>query len=280
MNTFLKKWREILHLFFREYFTDGIGGVAASLTYYLLFAIFPFLIAISWLIGFLDLPAFMPDGQMAKLIPEEILGLINRTLVHMSETSSGAFLTFGLVFTFWFPLRAVKSLMASINTIYGAQGRRQRPVRMLLLTLFIVVLVPVQIVIMLVGESVLQTVSVVIPMAQSSIDLWTKLRFIPVTTMMLLFVSATYLISVQERLQVRYVIPGAVLCTVIWLLFSMLFAFYVENMGNYSLIYGSIGAIIALLVWMNVSMTSLLVGAEFNQALRTYDIRHGKTKVA
>ena len=60
----------------------------------------------------------------------------------------------------------------------------------------------------------------------------------------------------------------ALLSTSFWMLYSVFFSYYVDHMGNYSVIYGSIGAIIAFLIWLNLSLTALLLGAVFNQALR------------
>lgn len=275
-RSFLDKGREFLMMLARQYFADGVGATAASLTYYALFAIFPFLIAISSLLGFLDLPPLSLEGDMAALLPTEVITLLNRTLSHMSESSSGAFLTFGIVFTLWFPLRAVKNLMSSVNRIYGGQVHRQKPWRVLMLTVFFVIFVPVQVVVMILGESVLEGISKIIPLAENTIHLWSTLRFLPVAVMVFVAVSATYQISTSQMNKWRYIFPGAGVSMVGWLIISLVFSAYVNNMGNYSLIYGSIGAIIAFLVWTNLSMTLLLLGAEINNVLMIFQTKYKK----
>ena len=85
---------------------------------------------------------------------------------------------------------------------------------------------------------------------------------------LILLTSAVYYLSPCQPPKWRYIFPGALLSTSFWMLYSVFFSYYVDHMGNYSVIYGSIGAIIAFLIWLNLSLTALLLGAVFNQALR------------
>lgn len=261
-------WQRVIFHTLEAYFSNEIGKTAASLTYYFIFAIFPFLIFISSLLGFLHLPMITVEGDASALLPADVVTLANLTIAHMTESSSGAWLTFGLVFTVWFPLRAVISMMAAINRIYGGEKVRRHTLRILFLTILIIVFVPVLVLVLLIGQSVLEFISVFVPMAESFIDLWMKIRFLPVSLGVLCLICGVYFLSPNAAPKKKYVFPGAILSTAIWVLFSAVFAYYVDHMGKYSAIYGSIGAIIAFLVWLNVSMVSMLMGAVFNQALR------------
>lgn len=262
------RWQRVLYRTVQAYFSNEIGKTAASLTYYCIFAIFPFLIFISSLLGFLHLPMITVEGDASALLPADVVTLANLTIAHMTESSSGAWLTFGLVFTVWFPLRAVISMMAAINRIYGGEKTQRHLLRILFLTILIIVFVPMLVLILLIGQSVMEFISAFVPMAQSFIELWMKIRFLPVSLGVLGLICGVYFLSPNAPPQKRYVFPGAFLSTAIWVLFSAAFAYYVDHMGKYSAIYGSIGAIIAFLVWLNVSMVSMLMGAVFNQALR------------
>ena len=100
------------------------------------------------------------------------------------------------------------------------------------------------------------------------------MRFVPMAAALLFMLSAVYFFSPSKIQKVRYILPGAVLSMVVWILFSLIFSYYVDHMGRYSIIYGSIGVIIALLVWMDWSMITMLMGAVFNVALKeTYDVK-------
>ncbi|KXL54065.1 ribonuclease BN/unknown domain fusion protein [Anaerotignum neopropionicum] len=263
-----RPWKRVFFYTFDGYFVNEIGKTAASLTYYFIFAIFPFLIFISSLLGFLQLPMISVEGDASALLPVDVVTLINLTIAHMTETSSGAWLTFGLAFTVWFPLRAVMSLVGAINRIYGGEKARRHTKRIVFLTVLIIVFVPALLVILLISQSVLEFLSIFIPMAENFIELWTKIRFLPISLGVLFLICGVYFLSPNTRPQKRFVLPGAFLSTAAWVLFSAGFAHYVDHAGKYSVIYGSISAIIAFLIWLNISVVALLMGAVFNQALR------------
>ncbi len=263
------RWRRILFHTLNGYFSNGVGKTAAYLTYYFVFAIFPFLIFISSLLGFLHLPMLTVEGDVSALLPEDVITLINLTIAHMTESSSGAWLTFGLVFTVWFPLRAVRSLVAAVNGIYGDEKMQKHTMRILFLTVLIILLIPALLLILLISHEVLEFISVFIPIADTFIDLWTRIRFLPISIGIFCLISGVYFLAPNERPSKRFVFPGAFLSMAVWVLFSAGFAHYVDHAGKYSLIYGSISAIIAFLVWLNASVAAILMGAVFNQALRT-----------
>ena len=263
-----RPWKRVIFHTMDGYFENEIGKTAASLTYYLIFAIFPFLIFISSLLGFLHLPMLSVDGNASALLPEDVVTLINLTIAHMTETSSGAWLTFGLVFTVWFPLRAVMSMAAAVNRIYGGEEPKRHTLRIIFLTILIIIFIPVLLLILLIGQSVLEFISNFIPMADAFIDVWIRIRFLPISLGVLCLICGVYFLSPNIRPQKKYVFPGAFFSMALWARFSMVFAYYVDHMGKYSVIYGSIGAIIAFLVWLNASVTAMLMGAVFNQTLR------------
>ncbi|WMI81238.1 YihY/virulence factor BrkB family protein [Anaerotignum sp. MB30-C6] len=267
-----RSWKRVIFHTVEGYFDNEISKTAASLTYYLIFAIFPFLIFISSLLGFLHLPMITVEGDTAALLPADVVALINLTIAHMTETSSGAWLTFGLVFTVWFPLRAVKSLVAAINRIYGGKHGERHTLRIIFLTALIIIIVPALLIVLLISQSVLEFINMFIPLAENFIDIWTKIRFLPISLAVLSLICGLYFLSPNVRPPKRYVFPGAIFSMAAWVVFSVGFAYYVDHMGKYSVIYGSIGAIIAFLVWLNASVVAMLMGAVFNHALQNeYD---------
>lgn len=262
--------KSILRLTIRGFLQKEVGRRAAGLTYYLVFAIFPFIISIISLIGFLRLPMISLEGDAAAFLPADVITLLNLTITHMAETSNGAILTFGLVFALWFPFRAVKNMTAEVADIYGEEKPKGHLKRVFFLYIIILVFIPVMIFLLLIGEGVLNFVAQFLPITREFISLWNKVRFLPMGIGLMALTSAVYALSPNVRPGWRFVLPGAVFSTAAWMVFSVIFSYYVNNMGNYSLIYGSVGAIIAFLIWLNWSLTALLAGAVFNQALRQY----------
>ena len=273
----MQKAKEILQLTIKGFLGKEVGKRSAGLTYYLVFAIFPFIISIISILGILKLPMISLDGDVAAFLPKDIITFLNITLVHMTEYSNGAILTFGLAFALWFPFRAVKNMTEEVADIYGEEKMKVKGhlTRVFFLYLIILLFIPVIFILLIIGEGLLNFVAQFLPITIEFIVLWNKLRFLPMAIVLISLTSAVYVISPVKRPGWRYVLPGALLSTTAWMVYSLFFAHYVNNMGNYSAVYGSIGAIIAFLIWLNWSLTALLTGAVFNQALREY-----KTKEA
>ena len=261
----MQRAKRVLTNTIRGYIGKDVGKRAASLTYYLLFAIFPFMVALISILGLWHLPMISLEGEAAAFLPEDVVTLLNLTITHMTEASNGAIFTFGVVFAVWFPFRAVKNMTDEVSDIYGSEKPSHHTLRVLLLSIFIWFLIAIMLVI---GESVLKYVAQFLPITMEFIAFWTKARFLSMGLALILLTSAIYYLSPKEPPKWRYIFPGALLSTSFWMLYSVFFSYYVDHMGNYSVIYGSIGAIIAFLIWLNLSLTALLLVAVFNQALR------------
>lgn len=268
----MQKAKQILQLTIKGFLGKEVGKRAAGLTYYLVFAIFPFIISIISILGILKLPMISLKGDVAAFLPADVITLLNITIVHMTAYSNGAILTFGLAFALWFPFRAVKNMTAEVADIYGEEKQKVkgRLARVFFLYILILVFIPAMFLLLIVGEGLLNFVAQFLPITLEFISFWNKIRFLPMALALILLTSAVYALSPAKRPGWRYVLPGALLSTAAWMCYSLFFAHYVNNMGNYSVIYGSIGAIIVFLIWLNWSLTALLVGAVFNQALREY----------
>lgn len=268
----MQKIKQILQLTLKGFVNKEVGRRSAGLTYYLVFAIFPFLISIVSILGILHLPMISLEGQAAAFLPKDVITLLNKTLVHMTAYSNGAILTFGLAFALWFPFRAVKNLAEEVADIYGdeKQSFKGRMARVVILYLIILIFIPVIFILLIIGEGVLSFVADFLPITLEFIAFWNRIRFLPMAAALILLTCTVYDLSPAARPGWRYVLPGALLSTAAWMVYSLVFAHYVNNMGSYSVIYGSIGAIIAFLIWLNWSLTALLTGAVFNQALREW----------
>ena len=129
-----KGWQKVILLTIQGYFDNKVGRNAAAVTYYLLFAMFPFFIFVTSLLGLLHLPTLTLDGQITRFLPEDVVAFLNLAIEHITKSSNNALLTFGLVFSVWFPLRAVSNLMEAINDIYGEEKSGSHSIRTAILT--------------------------------------------------------------------------------------------------------------------------------------------------
>lgn len=256
----------------RGYLEHEVGKSAAALAYYLLFSFFPLLIFLSTLVGFLDLESLLLDPAVQNLIPREIIGLVNLYLAHVTEMRSGNLMAVSLLFILWLPMRAVDSLMKAVNVSYGfskkpRRGALRHQLIVALYTFFLMAVMILTLVLVLVGRGVLGFLARYFPVIQPFIGLWAALRFPLMAVAFFLALSVLYWVAPGIRGPGRRVFPGAVAALCSWLAFSWGFSFYVENFANYSVLYGALGGIVILLLWLYATATVLIMGAEFNRAL-------------
>ena len=257
-----------------NYYDNGVARSAASLAYYLIFSLFPFLIFVNMLLGFMNIPAESVASLFANILPEDIIDIIVSYIEYVTETANKNVFIFGLAFTIYIPMRTVNNLMFFINKAYCIHETRS-PIKqagfLFLFTLLFMFAIISSIVILILGENTLGLISGLIYIPASYIGIWGNVRFIVLAALLFSLLSLLYTFSSHGKYSRKYIFSGAFFSLSTWLAVSSIFAFYVDNIGRYSMLYGSIGAIIVLMVWLYISSTIILLGAEFNHALYVID---------
>ena len=255
----------------RRYFDHRVARDSAALTYYLLFALFPLLIFLSNLVGMMSLDISQFLAALHPFMPQEALDIIEQYLIYVSRDSSRQLLWFSLIFSVYFPYRAAGSLMGSVRKAYGVEAPThflRYQLKLLLYTLGLIVIIVLSIVLSVVGGRVLNFVSGYISLSDGFIELWSRLRFVVLGFFMFFTIALLYGLAQESRTMNR-IWPGVIASLVMWLALSYLFSYYVENIARYSLIYGTLGAVIVLLLWLYLAAMMLIMGAEFNSVLMT-----------
>ena len=253
-----------------RYLIHGVAQEAAALAYYLLFMIFPLLIFLSSLLGLLDLDVSGISMALGTLLPAGVVDLVESYLSYVSQTSSRTMLWFGLVFTIYFPMRAADCLMMAVRKAYHLPRPKNQILYMakvLLYTVFLLVTIALTLALVTVGRAALEFAGRFVVVPAAFIDLWSDLRFLILGGVMFGAVGLLYAAAQDSRQPARNVVPGAVAALVGWMVVSAAFSFYVENFANYSVIYGALGTIIVLMMWLNITAVVLIMGAEVNGVL-------------
>ena len=268
-RTGLDKWLYRLIRVVQRTFADEVAEHAAAMTYYILFAVFPLAFCISMLLGILHLPILSVYDDIGRFLPADVVTLINTFLLQMQESSSTSLLTVGVIFTLYFPLRAVNHMMDVMSLIYmGEEMRGRKKVRnLILLTVFLIILIPAQLLFTLLGSNVLTELAENFPSAAATIQYLRRIRFLPIGVSVVLFLLGVHKLSVPHKIRLKQLFPGAFLSGAAWFLYSIAFSYYVDHIANYSLIYGSFATVVVALIWLNISLMTLLIGAEYNRVL-------------
>ena len=256
-------------LLLRRYFGHHVGRDSAALTYYLLFALFPLLIFLSNLVGTMQLDIDRVLTQLNTIMPADVVALIRQYLSYVSAASSRTLMIFSLVFSVYFPYRAANALMVSVRKAYG-MGKPTHFLRyqckLLLYTVCFIFVLVLSVAAAVLGERFLAFVSRYVPQAEALLSLWVDLRFVLLGAVLFFVIAFLYGLA-QEKGRINRIWPGALSSLVMWVALSLLISLYVESAARYNVIYGSIGAIIVLLLWLYLASVMLIMGAEFNSVL-------------
>ena len=247
-----------IYLMGRRYLHHSVAIQGAALAFYLLFTIFPLLIFISALLGLLELDVAAIIRGLEALLPKEVLDLVEMYLTHVSANRSPQLLLFGLFFSIYFPMRATSALMHAVRTAYHLGPPKAMAVhwlKTLLYTALLIVTISLTLVLMTVGDRVLYF----------AVEHFHLPAFAAQTCARLLFPLAA--LAQDARQPWRNIWPGTLAALAAWMGISWLYALYVDNFANYSVLYGSIGTLIVLLIWLNLTAVTLILGAELNGVL-------------
>ena len=255
------------YLMAQRYLRHNVGIQSAALAFYLLFMIFPFPIFISALLGLLRLDVAGILLALGEIMPRGVVDLIEVYLTYVSRNPSLRLMMFGLVFSIYFPMRATNSLMRSVRTAYHLgppRGPARHMLKTLLYTVLLIVTIAAALALMTVGDRVLGYAVVHFRLPSFVAEAWARLRFPAVAVLCYFALFFLYAMAQDTRQPWRNIWPGTLAALAAWMALSWLYAFYVDNIANYSLLYGSIGTVIALLIWLNMSSVVLIMGAELN----------------
>ena len=259
-----------IYLLIQRYLRHNVGMQGAALAFYLLFMIFPLLIFISALLGLLHLDVEAILGAVGEFLPREIVSFIRVYLTYVGAHPSLKLLFFGLFFSLYFPMRATNALMRSVRIAYHLgppRGALTQLVKTLLYTAVLIATVALTLTLMTVGDRLLFYAVENFGLPRFWASLWARLRFPAAAVAGYFALFFLYALSQDGRQPWRNIWPGTMAALGAWLVLNWLYATYVENFADYSLLYGSIGTAIALLIWLYMTAVTLIMGAEFNATL-------------
>lgn len=254
----------------RRYYVHDVARDSAALTYYLLFAIFPLLIFVSTLLGVLELDIASITAVLAPILPSDVVDIIRTYLEYVAANQSRQLLWFSLVFSIWFPMRSTGCLMHSLRKAFGRSAPENillGQLHTLLFTIWMIFVIGLTLALVVVGRRALYFLSGFLPLSETFISVWGYLRFIILGLVMAISLGILYQLALGQRRPLREVLPGVGSSLAAWLLLSMAFSYYVENMARYAQLYGSIATIVVVLLWLYMSGQVLILGAELSASL-------------
>ncbi|MCM5704984.1 YihY/virulence factor BrkB family protein [Larsenimonas salina] len=244
--------------------------VAASIAFYGLLAIFPAIAALISLWGLISDPAAVQNqiDAMSGFVPQEAVAIVSQQALKVSSNpQTGMSLTAigGLLFTFYSASKGVRGFMAGLNIMYGESEHRGL-IRQTLTNVILTMALVASTIVTLGALALVPLVLHFLPIHGAIEWIVLSLRW-PLLLMLVMFSLALLYRFAPDRRSARWqwLTPGALAATILWLVGSIGFSVYVRNFSNYNETYGSLGAVVILLMWFWLSAYIVLLGAGINR---------------
>ncbi len=270
-----RSWKFSLRSAFKEFTTDQCTDIAAALTYYAVLALFPALIALLSLVGLVGQGPQTVDtllGILEDVGAGSVADTLEPTLTQLSK-GSGAGLAFviGLAAALWSASGYVTAFGRAMNRMYEVgEGRpvwKLRPI-MLLITAVLVLLAAVVLVGLVLSGPAADAVGSALGLGSTVVTVWSIAKWPVILAVVVLMVALLYWSTPNvQQPRFRWLSLGAAVAILVWVLASAAFGFYVANFSSYNKTYGSLAGVIVFLLWVWLTNLALLFGAELDSEL-------------
>ncbi|MFC0524228.1 YihY/virulence factor BrkB family protein [Pontibacillus salicampi] len=269
MKRFINISKEVVS----EFQKDDVPLLAAAQAYYYLLSIVPLLILLLSILPYLNIEAESAVTFISNTLPDGTASVFQDNIISLVTTPKGGLLTIGIIGTLWSASSGMTAFIKSTNQAYNVEESRsfiQVKLLSIILTLGLIVAFAVALVLPVFGDVIFQFIErfVSIPM-EIRVLLEIARWFISLVVLggVLLLL---YRFAPNTKLPFKRIVPGAAITTVLWLMISFAFSFYVSNFGSYSATYGSLGGVVILMIWFFLTGLILMLGAEINVVYQRY----------
>ncbi|WP_026573948.1 YihY/virulence factor BrkB family protein [Bacillus sp. UNC438CL73TsuS30] len=257
----------LIRLLWHRIEEDDLNGLSAQLAYFFLLSLFPLLIVLFTLLPYIPIPHQDVLGVIKGFAPVEAMDLIEKNVKYIMNHRNGGLLSFGIIGTIWSASNGINAVVRAFNKAYNAKENRSFIVARgvaILLTLGMIFVFILAIILPVFGREIGVFLFSQVGFSDEFGKIWDTLSYLVSAIILFLIFTGLYWIAPNVKLRCRSAFPGAAFATVGWIVTSMGLRFYVENFSNFSLTYGSIGAIIVLMIWLYLSAFIIVLGGEIN----------------
>jgi len=253
----------------RRYKEHHITAFSAQMSYFFILSLFPFLIFLVSLIGFFSIDDTWVVSNLTNMIPKEAAQIILDYIKELASAGTSV-ISVSIIATLWTASKAINALMRALNIVYEVrESRGYFTIRFL--GMFYTILFALAIVLALVlpsmGRDFFDLLIRYVKIPQGFIDMFTSLRWTGVLLFLGFVIGTTHVILPNTKISVKTALPGTIFSLLGWIILSFGFSYFVQNFGRFTIVYGSLTAVIVLMIWMYMSSIILMFGGEINHYL-------------
>ncbi|GGA89115.1 YihY/virulence factor BrkB family protein [Ornithinibacillus halotolerans] len=249
---------------------EEVFGLSAQLAYFFLLSLFPLLVVLITLVGYLPVDSQILITILSSVAPADSMKMIEENIEQLVSQQNGQLLSIGIIGTLWAASNGINAIMRVLNNAYEVEEDRFFLVSRLIaivLTIAMVGVVVLAILLPVLGKMIGVYLFSFFGLSDDFITIWEMLRWVLTSIVFFIVFLFLYKLAPNVRVRFREAFWGALFATFSWQLTSLAFSYYVSNLGNYSATYGSLGAVITLMIWFYISAFIVIVGGILNATL-------------
>jgi len=264
--------RAFAKTFGKEFAADRIDDVAAMMTYYAVFALFPMVIMVVTL-ALLVLPAEVIDdtvGMAAAAMPADVASILVDQVARMEAAAGAGFAIGSALIALWGASRGASALMSALNDLFDKKETRPWWKRQLVAigtTLLVAGLLVIAMALLAGGPAVGEAIEARFGLGAAFDTAWEIMRWLVAALLVMVVWAVLYKLLPDTDAPFRVFTPGAVAGVALWFGITQAFGLYLDNFASYEKTYGAVAVIVVFLTWLWLSNVALLVGAEINDVL-------------
>src|SRR4051794_6626190 len=265
---------KILKRTFKQFGDDQLTTWAAALTYFGVLSLFPMLLALVSVLGVIGPSATQPLlDNLSSVAPGPAKDILTNVLTNLQANKGGSTVTLiiGLALAIWSASGYISAFMDAANNVWDVpEGRpiwKKIPVRLGVTVVLLILLTITALAVVFTGP-LAERLGNFIGLGSTFVSVWGIVKWPILIVLVSFMISLLYWACPNVKQPgFPWISPGGVLAVILWLIASVLFAFYVGNFGSYNKTYGSLGGVIVFLVWLWITNIIILLGAEFNSEM-------------
>ena len=246
---------------------DDITAWASKLTFYTLLSIFPFLLFIMQILSFTTFSNVQVLSQFKDILPDSIFSILEFITTDIKNNQNNTVLSVAIIATIWAASKGIMAIISSLNKAYRESETRSyfylRGMAFIYTIAFALVLI-FTFALIIFGNKLLNLAFSYIYLPTALEGIIDAIRVLFLMILVFLFFVLLYNASPNKKISFTEVVPGAIFATVGWLAMSFIFSFYIDNISNYSYMYGSLAGMIILLIWLYFCSIIIMLGGEIN----------------
>ena len=266
-------WKQVLLRTYRESTRDNVSIIAAGVAFYAFLAFVPMMGALVLTYGLVAEPSSVVRHvqSLTAVMPADAAKLIGEQLMNVTETAStkkGFGLLLALLLSLYGAMRGASSIVTAMNIVYNVEEDRGF-IKTTLLAAAITLGAVFALLLAILGISLLSAIEALLPFSSPAVHTILKILFWIAAAVAVSGVFAVVYRYAPNRTHAkwRWLTPGSIAATVLWIAATLGFGFYVANFGSYNATYGSLGAVVVFLTWLYLTAYILLMGGELNAEL-------------